>query len=274
MQTIWHLGQAAILGLVQGITEFLPISSSGHLIVARELLHLNDPGIFFDAVLHLATLLAVLIYFREDWWQMLFSNKTKSASKKILVANRRLLWLIILATIPGLIVGLVGSNWIESHWRSLVSVAALMIVMGLVYLIFEKFIKLSQSRKNLTSWDALSIGLSQALAILPGISRSGATLLGGMYVGLSRAEAARFSFLMAAPVVAAAGGYGLYESLVAKSVSGDYGFWLVAFVASFISGLLAIGWLLKFYQKYSLKGFAYYLVIAGLGLLAYHFLIR
>ena len=271
-QTIWHLGQAAILGLVQGITEFLPISSSGHLIIARDFLRLPDPGNFFDAVLHLATLLAILIYFRKDWWQMIFPKKSKKETKNILLSNRRLLGLILIATIPGLIMGYLGNHWIEGHWRSLLSVASLMVIMGIVYWLFERLIKLPKVSKSLTSWDALSIGFTQAVAVIPGISRSGMTLLGGMYVGLTREVAAKFSFLLAAPVIAAAGSYGLYSAWAEKSIGKDYWFWLVACLMSVASGLLVIRWLLKFYQKYSLSGFAYYLVVAGAGLVIYNFL--
>ncbi|MFA5967434.1 MAG: undecaprenyl-diphosphatase UppP [Patescibacteria group bacterium] len=270
--TLWHFGQAVILGLIQGVTEFLPISSSGHLIIAREFLRINDPGNFFDAILHLATLLAILVYFWRDWWQMLLLAKTKKESKTGLPIDRRLLRLIIIATLPGLLVGYWGNHWIEDHWRSLLSVAILLVVTGLGYLLFESKMKLAKASKILNYWDALSIGLTQALAILPGISRSGMTLLGGMYAGLTRATAARLSFLLAAPIIAAAGGYGLYQSLHQSSPSYDISFLAVAFIFSFTSGLLAIRWLLQFYQKHSLKGFAIYLLIVGTGLIVYSFL--
>jgi len=267
----WHLGQAAIMGLVQGITEFLPISSTGHLIIAGQLLRLPDAGNLFDATLHLATLAAVLIYFRKDWWMMVIvpsSSKTKASS---LAPNRRLLGWLALATIPGLVMGYFGNVWIEQHWRSLLSVGAVMIIMGVVYLLFERLVQIKKTGKLLTYWDALSIGLAQALAVIPGVSRSGATLLSGVYVGLTRAESARFSFLLSAPIIAAAGGYGLYKSLADKAVIQDYWFWLVAFVVALLSGMLAINWLLKFYQKHSLKWFAIYLLVAGAGLIVYHF---
>lgn len=271
---LWHLGQAGILGLVQGVTEFLPVSSSGHLIIAREFLRLDDPGNFFDAVLHLATLLAILIYFRRDWWQMLIGinpsirgAKSKPGAK--LGADRRTLWLILLATIPGLVAGFWGHQWVEQNLRSVLTVAILMMAMGIIYWLFERWVKHPKTSKNLTSWDAISIGLTQAVAIVPGISRSGATMLAGRYAGLTREMAARFSFLLAAPIIAGAGGYSLYQAIASKLISQDYWFWLVAFGFSLASGILAISWLLKFFQKYSLNSFGYYLIIAGAGLLIY-----
>ena len=267
-----HLGQAIILGLVQGVTEFLPFSSTGHLIIVRDFLGLPDLGNVFDAVLHLGTLLAILVYFRKDWRRMLFPIPSKKETKMTLTPNRRLLGMILIATIPGLLVGYLGNYWVENHWRSLLAVAILMVAMGVTYLLFEQFIRLPKASKSLTIWDALSIGIAQASAVISAIPRSGVTLLAGMYVGLARDEAAKFSFLLAAPVMAAAGGYSLYVALAEKSLTQDYWFWLMAFVISTISGLLAIGWLLKFYQKYSLKGFAYYLLVMGAGLVIYHFL--
>lgn len=265
----WHLGQAAILGLVQGVTEFLPVSSSGHLIIARDFLRLADPGNFFDAVLHLATLSAILIYFRRDWWQMLIGSKSKKGDQRALLVDRRTLWLILLATIPGLVAGFWGHQWVEQNFRSVSTVAILMMAVGIIYLIFERRVKHPKTSKNLTGWDAISIGLAQAVAIVPGISRSGATMLAGRYAGLTREMAARFSFLLAAPIITAAGGYSLYQAIASKLISQDYWFWIVAFGFSLASGMLVISWLLKFFQKYSLNSFGYYLIIAGAGLLIY-----
>ncbi len=269
--TWWYLGQAVILGLVQGLTEFIPVSSSGHLIIARELLGLKDSGLFFDAVLHLATFLAILIYFRRDWWQMLTISLAKKESKTPLVADRRLLGLILMATIPGLLVGYFSHSWIENNFRSSLSVAILMLAIGLVYLAFEYWSKLPKMSRTLNNFDAFGIGLAQAIAVIPGISRSGMTMLGGRYVGLNREAAAKFSFMLAAPIVAAAGGYGLLQAIKDNLIRQDYLFWLVAFGISLISGLLVIGWLLRFFQKHSLNWFAYYLLVVGTGIIVYSF---
>jgi len=269
INTLWHLSQASILGLVQGLTEFMPISSSGHLVIVRDLLKLDDQGIFFDAMLHLATLLAVLIYFWKDWVGMSGITQQSSSSKTVLTANRRLFGLILLATIPGLIVGYLGDNWIESRLRFGWTIAVLMIGLGIAYLLFERLFKIVKSSKQLTSWSALSIGVAQCLAVVPGISRSGVTMLGGMYAGLNREMAVKLSFLLVAPITAVAGSYGLYKAITNQIIDQDYLFLLTAFVVALISGLVVIHWLLKFFQRHSLRGFAYYLLIAGIGLLVY-----
>ncbi|MFH0912151.1 MAG: undecaprenyl-diphosphate phosphatase [Patescibacteria group bacterium] len=269
--TLWHLGQAAIIGLVQGLTEFIPISSSGHLIVVRELLHIDDPGNFFDAVLHLATLLAVLIYFRRDWWDMLRLPRGKTLVKGEIVANRRLLFLIALATIPALIAGYFGNSWIEHSFRSLPMVAGLLLATGLTFWGVEHWLKIVKTSQPLSNFSTFNIGLAQAIAIFPGISRSGMTILAGLYSGLNREMAARFSFLLAVPIIAAAGGYSLYQSISQGMIGQDYGVWLVAFGAAFIAGWASIYWLLQFLKRHSLIGFAYYLIIVGSGLLVYSF---
>ena len=268
---IWHLVQAGILGLVQGLTEFIPVSSSGHLVVARELMRIEDPGNFFDAVLHLATLFAILIYFRREWWQMLVTAKDKIAPKTHLAIDRRLLWLIIVATIPALAVGYFMQGWIENNFRSLVTVAILLIIMGAGFILSETWLRVPKQNRNLSFWDALSVGLAQTIALLPGISRSGSTMLAGMYVGLTRASAVRFSFLMAAPAIAVAGGYGVYQSIRDQAIVQDYLYLIIAFVVSFLSGWLAIRWLLQFFQKHSLYVFGIYSIIAGVVALVYHF---
>lgn len=268
-ETLWHLGQAVILGLTQGLTEFMPVSSSGHLIIARNLLKLDDLGIYFDATIHLATLLALLIYFWRDWLGMIGVKMHSTSSKTTFKANRGLLWLIFIATIPGLIVGYLGNNWVNNQLRSVLMVAILMILVGASYLLFERLMKIGKSSKPLTFWSALSIGVAQALAVVPGVSRSGITMLSGMYLGLNREMAVRFSFLLAAPITAAAGGYSLYKAISEKTIGQDYLFLLMAFVAALISGFVVIHWLLKFFQNHTLNGFAYYLILAGTGLLIY-----
>ena len=261
---------AVILGVIQGLTEFIPVSSSGHLVIAHALMGDVALGSAFDAVLHLATLLAILIYFRGDWWQML--TAWRSPVRRSTLLNRRLLWLIILASIPAGVFGAVSITWVDANFRSLTSVAILMLIMGVGFLISSRLIKSINDLNRLTWPKALAIGLAQALAIIPGISRSGMTIVAGMYVGLRREVAARFSFLLAAPIIAGAGLWSLYTSLQSGSwANGQYLFWLVAFTASLLSGLLAIQFLMSFLKQYSLNVFAYYLLVVGTGLLVYHF---
>ncbi|MFA5270157.1 MAG: undecaprenyl-diphosphatase UppP [Patescibacteria group bacterium] len=262
---------AAILGLIQGLTEFIPISSSGHLVIVRELMGWADQGNFFDAILHLATLAAILIYFWRDWIGMFKALFSKTDSKDIR-PNRRLFWLIVVATIPALILGPWLEPWIGTHFRGLLPVAILMVISGIIFWLIDHRVKLKHDLSKLNSVRALGIGLAQALAMLPGVSRSGSTIVTGLYMELKRDAAAKFSFLMAAPIIALAGGYSLYQTISEGTInSSDYLFWLVAFGASLASGLLAIRFLMSFLKKYSLDIFTYYLVIVGLGLIGWHF---
>ena len=270
---VWHYLQAAILGIVQGLTEFIPVSSSGHLIIAREFLGIPDQGNLFDAILHLATLVAVFIYFRADWISMFQAWINGNRIMRRTRLSRRLLILIVLATLPALLVGLRANQWIESHFRGLLTVAVFMIVVGLIFIVVERLIQ-PKGNLNQLNWSrALAIGLAQAMAIMPGISRSGATIVTGMYMGLKREVAAKFSFLMAAPIIAAAGGYSLYSAIKEDLLWwGDWLFWLIAFIFSLVFSLLAIKFLLAFLKKYPLNIFAYYLVGIGLILLVFNFI--
>ena len=263
----FNLVQAGILGIVQGITEFIPISSSGHLILIRDLLNIPDQGNFFDAILHLATLLAIIIYFRLDWLNMIKSWVNSNKASRQTRIYRQLSILILVATIPAVIIGWFLNIWIEQNFRSLVAVAVLMILTGIVFLLTEKLLKPNNDLNKLNWPKALGIGLAQALAILPGISRSGATIATGMYMGLKRDVAARFSFLLATPIIAAAGGYSLYSSFKKDIFFYDWLFWLVAFGFSLLFGILSIKFLLYFLKKYSLNIFAYYLLVTGIILL-------
>lgn len=261
---------ATVLGLVQGLTEFIPISSSGHLVIVRELFSWADQGNFFDAVLHLATLLAILVYFRHDWAKMLRAAvKAPGRSQR---GSRRLFWLIIAATIPAVVIGPMIEPWIGEHFRSIWPVALLMILAGAVFWLVERLVSTKGGLASLSPARAIGIGLAQALAMVHGLSRSGLTIATGLYMGLARDAAARFSFLIAAPVVALAGGYSLYQAIREGLLNwSDYQFWLVAFIVSFISGLMAIKFLLTFLKKHSLNLFAYYMVLAGSALLVFHF---
>jgi len=268
----FSLIQASILGVVQGITEFIPISSSGHLIIARDLLNIPDQGNFFDAILHLATLLAIIIYFRLDWLNIIKSWTNGNKISRQTRVYRQLSKLILIATVPAVIIGWFFNVWIEQNFRSLITVAIFMILVGIVFLFTERLLKPNDNLNRLNWAKALGIGLAQALAILPGVSRSGATIATGMYMGLKRDVAARFSFLLATPIIAVAGGYSLYLSLKEGVIFYDWLFWLVAFSTSLLFGILSIKFLLSFLKKYSLNIFAYYLLIMGIILLATKFI--
>lgn len=262
-----HYLPSAILGAVQGIAEFLPISSSGHLIIARHFLHMEDPGNMFDAVLHLATLLALLIYFRIEWAKMIKSWTTKGRNTRSAGVYRRMGILLVIATIPALAMGWFLNNWIEVNFRSLLSVAISLIVTGVFLWAAEKFFNGKADIKLLNWPRALGIGLAQTIAILPGISRSGATIAVGMYMGLKREAAAKFSFLMATPVIAAAGGYSLLSTIREGISLDNWQLMAVAFAVALLFSFIAISWLMKFVKNYSLQVFAWYLILAGIALI-------
>ncbi|MEA1909819.1 MAG: undecaprenyl-diphosphate phosphatase [Patescibacteria group bacterium] len=269
-ETLWYWLSAGILGIVQGITEFLPISSSGHLVLAYDLLGIPDHGLFFDAVLHLGTLIAILIYFRKEWLQILMVAVGKTSSSEIIYDRKLLIWLGI-ATIPALFIGYFFQGFVENY-RSIFYVSILLLFTGIALWWGDQNLGKKIKPRPLTWANSLSIGLAQALAIIPGISRSGSTILAGLYNGWSRETAARISFLLAAPAVAAAGLYSLVQSLRLGLIEGNYGFWLVAFVTTVLVSLVTIQWLLSYLQKKSLFNFSLYLIALGGGLLVYQFM--
>jgi undecaprenyl-diphosphatase len=221
----------------------------------------------FDAVLHLATLLAILIYFRIEWLEIIKAWSKNGKDTRSAIKYRQLGTLLIIATTPALITGWLLNSWIEINFRSLLSVAVGLILTGILLWTAEKFFAGKAEIKLLTWPKALSIGLAQAFAILPGISRSGATIVTGMYMGLRREAAARFSFLMAAPIILAAGGYSLFIAIREGISFGNWQFMAVAFVIALLFSFLAISGLMKFVKKYSLQVFAWYLILAGIALI-------
>ncbi len=230
--------QAFLLGLLQGLTEFLPISSTGHLILFSNFFNIPS-NLSFDAFIHLGSFLAIIIYFRKDLCEIW---KIKNY--------------IFLSILPGGIAGLTLEHFIEAHFRTTLSVAFFLLLMTIPMYLGEKLGKKETTLKNLTHLKALFIGIFQALALLPGTSRSGITISAGLLVGLKREEAAKYSFLAGAPLIL---GAGLYEGLkLFKSNSID---WYVAssgFIASFISSFIAIAFLIPYLKKHSLNIFIFY----------------
>jgi undecaprenyl-diphosphatase len=241
--------QSAVLGLVQGLTEFLPISSSAHLILVPYFLHWEDPGLSFDVALHLGTLVGVLAYFWRDFWDML-----------TLPDHRKTLGFLIVATIPGAIFGLLFEHKAEDAFRSPHLIAWALIVMGALLALADRKARGLKSIPDLTWTDALIIGISQALALIPGVSRSGITITTALALGYKREEAARFSFLMSAPIIAGAGILKMKAILMApdKAALG------AGFICSALAGFLAICALMKFVQTRSYMPFAVYRWILGL----------
>ena len=264
--------QAIGLGLVQGLTEFIPVSSSGHLVLVRQLLGWPDQGLDFDAVLHLATALAVLVYFWADWRRLFLSLVSRKQTREFQQA-RRLAGLIVITTMPAIGAGLLLEGWVEHQLRDLLAVASLMIITGLMMLVVERAARAHRDISKLHFWDALSIGLAQAAAILPGISRSGATIMTGMYHGLKREVAARYSFLAAGPIVVLAGTASLWRLLTSEATTRTSVMELgLGFAASLVAGLIAIAFLIRFLKTHSLYVFAGYLMVVGVGLIIFKLL--
>lgn len=253
--------EMVILGLVQGLTEFLPVSSTAHLIFAESFLGISRPGILLEAVLHLGTALAALMLFWDDVRRLVVGWVRGEDAE-----YRRLAWLILLATAITAAVGLLFAQQFERMYGSLRGVAFQLILTGVILLLARE--RGDRSMTDIRISDAAVLGLAQAVSIVPGISRSGATIAGGMWVGLRRDEAARLSFLIAIPSVAGAGLFGLKD--LREGASLGYGplHLMVGFAVALISGVVAIKWLLSTVRRGRLGMFAAYCIVAGLIVLA------
>jgi undecaprenyl-diphosphatase len=266
--------QISILAIVQGLTEFLPVSSSGHLVLAPHLLGFKDPGLVVDAFLHLGTLLAAVIYFREDIYLMskalllslrkaLGDEASHKKDSVLMSIHRRLAVGIMLASIPAVLLGLIAKDFFESEYiRSVEFVAYMLIAGAVLILVSEQFFGKEKTISSLSKKRMFFVGLMQSLALLPGMSRSGSTIAGGLFMGLKKDEAARFSFLLGLPVIAGAGALAL-KDMLADGLSADLNLSALALglFLSFLSGYLAIDFLLKFLKKQSLTWFVAYRVI-------------
>jgi undecaprenyl-diphosphatase len=252
---------ALVLGAVQGLTEFLPVSSSAHLILIPWLLNWEDPGLAFDVALHLGTLLALLIYYWQTWIKLVGSLINND------VASRRLLFLLIIASVPGAFVGLLLEKQAETIFRSPPLIASTMALLGLVLWLVDKLSRSQRKASDFTAADALLIGLSQALAIVPGVSRSGATITMARALGIEREDAANFSFLMATPIIA---GAGLLETRKLVT-AGMHAAVLWGFLASAVFGVAAIAGLIRFVRTRTYQPFAWYRVAVSLVVFAVAF---
>ena len=268
--------QALLLGIVQGLTEFIPISSSAHLIIVPWLFGWHDPALTslsFDVALHLGTLVAVIWFFALDWVRLIRAGLASLLERKIGTdPDRRLAWLLVIGCIPGGIAGVLGESKIEAlfHQPNVPIKMMAMIVMGiiiaalaLILFIVERFSRHTRAMDSLTLKDAIVIGLAQALAIFPGVSRSGSTITAGLALNLKRESAARFSFLLSAPIILGAGlksGWDLFQQIHAGVgfSSADLLLFPFGFVAAAISGYFCIKYLLRFLQKNSTDVFVYY----------------
>lgn len=254
--------EALVLGIVQGLTEFLPISSSGHLRVVPALAGWEDPGAAFTAVTQLGTMAAVLLYFRADLWRIgwawLRAWWTPSLRRS---ADVRLGWYLVIATVPIVILGLVFADQIETAVRDVRLVAAMLIAFGLVLAVADRVGSRAKGIDDVTPRDGITIGLAQSLALIPGVSRSGATISAGLFLGYSRADAARFSFLLSVPAVVLSGVYQLGD--IGSGGGPGLGATALATVAAFISGYAAIAWLLRWLTSHTLTVFVVYRLVFG-----------
>ncbi len=254
--------QAIILGIVQGLTEFLPVSSTGHLRIVPAFLGWEDPGSAFTAVTQLGTLAAVLIYFRTDLWNIARAwLRSLPARKWPADHDARMGWFILLGTIPIGIFGLAFNDQIESGARSLYLIGTTLIVLGLVLLLAEKVGKRDRTIEEINGRDAAFMGLAQALALIPGVSRSGSTISAGLFAGFDRAAAARYSFLLSVPAVVLSG---LFEARkIGEPGGADFVPTLIATILAFIVGYASIAWMLRWLTSHSTAIFVAYRVILG-----------
>lgn len=267
------LFEAIFLGIVQGLTEFLPISSTGHLTIAGKLMGLisdENPEHWtaFIAVIQLGTLLAILIYFWSDLWSILINflkenlKETKKFSEQSI--DSRMGWFIIIGSIPVVIIGLGFKDIIEGALtKNLYVIAGSLIVLAIILAFAEKVGKFKKEMKDLTWKDALIVGFAQSLALIPGSSRSGTTITAGLFVGLKRETAARFSFLLSVPAILGSGLLEFYESLNFIDFEGFINLF-VATIAAAISGYLTIEFLLRFLRKNTTFIFIYYRIAIGI----------
>lgn len=264
--------QSIILGIIQGAGEFLPISSSGHLIIIPKILGWPDQGLAFDVALHFGTLLAILIYFWNDWKEIFAKSYFMQELSRIFIDRKReffdfnklkkdLLVIIVVATIPGAVVGLLLENHAENFFRKDPLLIGFAFLVGAMLLFFgEKAGKKNVKEKDITMKDGILIGLFQMLAIVPGMSRSGSTISGGLFFGLNRVNAARFSFLLATPIILGATLVELH-----KIIGTDLNINLAAGVLSaFISGYFAIKYMLKYLENKSYNIFVIYRLMVAL----------
>jgi undecaprenyl-diphosphatase len=263
--------QAIILAIIQGFTEFLPISSSAHLALAPWLFGWTDPGLTFDIALHLGTLLAVIAYFFRDWMQIIANGLgiRLSGGDPELNRNPRMLWYLAAATVPVGVVGLLFNKQAETTWRNPIVIASMLIGVGILMIVAEKVAKPYKHMDKVTPADMGVIGVAQALAVVPGTSRSGITITAGLFRNLDRATAARFSFLLSTPAIAAAAAKSCYDLMKHGGIPAEMKLpFLVGVVISGISGALIIAFLLNYLRRHGLWFFIYYRIVFGIIVIA------
>jgi undecaprenyl-diphosphatase len=243
--------QAIIFGIVQGVTEFLPISSTAHLILLPWFFGWPDPGLSFDVALHLGTLVALVIYFWKDWLALL--------------AKPRMIAFIIAATIPGAVAGVLLESQVENALRSPKLIALMLSLMALLLVVAELKGRRKKDLDQISWSDALTVGCAQAFALVPGVSRSGSTITAGLFTGMKRETAARFSFYLSAPIIAGAVAKKMLDIFEAGIPAGQVSAFVVGIVVSGIVGYLSIAFLLRYLQTHNTFLFIYYRIALAIG---------
>lgn len=248
--------QALVYGIVQGLGEFLPISSTAHLTLVPWIFGWKDPGLTFDVALHLGTLIAVIIFFWKDWIRLIKAGFTNVKS-----TDGKLFWFIMFACIPGGIIGVLFNDQVETAFRNPVLIAFMLIIMGLVLYAADKIGKTKVKLENIGFKRSFSIGISQALAIIPGVSRSGITMVAGRLFGLSRESSARFTFLLSTPFIFLSG---VYKAKDLKNVHIEAVPFIIAIFTAAIVGMLSIKFILNYLKNKGFGIFTVYRIILGL----------
>lgn len=255
-----------VLGIIQGISEFLPISSSAHLIIFRDLFGIGsfmgkNMELTFDIALHLGTLLAILVFFYKDFVSMITNGLSKGVKDK----HGKLLWYLVIATIPAGIVGVLFEDMIDELVRkNYILIAISLFAMGIIIYLADKMSKSKKDVLNITLKDAIIIGCSQVFALIPGFSRSGTTIASGRMLGIKREEAAKFSFFLSAPVVCGAVLIKLLKKSTWVIIEANLGIFLIGILSAFITGLICIKFLLKYLDNHDFKAFMIYRILLAI----------
>jgi undecaprenyl-diphosphatase len=268
--------QIVVLGIVQGLAEFLPISSSGHLFITSWLFGWKTEELNFDIMLHLGTLVAVLLYFGRDWIDIIAHGfGVRTGGSEALRQNSGLLWMLVLGTIPGAIAGMLFEKQADTTLRNPFVIGSMLIAIGILMWIADSTSRLVRDLGAVTMLDAILIGIGQAFAIIPGVSRSGITITTGLFRNLDREAAARFSFLLSTPIIAGAAAKAVYN------IHKEHGLhtlltppFLIGVTVSALTGCLVIGWFLQYLHRSTLRPFIYYRIAFGIIVLALAFIRR
>jgi undecaprenyl-diphosphatase len=268
--------QVIVLACVQGLTEFLPVSSTAHLYLTSWLLGWKTESLTFDIALHLGTLLAVMVYFFRDWVQIIAHGfGLRYGRDEELERNTGLLWLLAIGTIPVGVAGLLFNKQAEGAWRNPWVIGSMLVIIGVLMGIAEWIGRKTRDIAGVNLVDASTIGIAQALAVVPGVSRSGITITAGLFRNIDREAAARFSFLLSTPAIAAAAGKAMYDLIKHKAFEpGMQTAFAVGIAVSAVTGFIVIAWFLRFVRRRSLWFFVFYRIVFGIMVLALAFFRR